>query len=299
MGYESFKSLILGFFFNKKIIKFFYVFKPGIILGNLITLLGGFILASHGCYKMYILKPTILGVTCIIGSACILNNIFDRDIDIFMQRTHKRILCIYNNKILIFFLYAISIFFLCFGIFTLFIYVNFLSMILSILGFFFYVIIYTVLLKRKSIFSILIGSFAGSLPPIIGYISIKNNLDFCCLILFFIFSSWQMSHTYAISIFRINDYKIANIPVTPIIYGLQYTRNCMFFSIFVYILLNMLLYLYDYVDFIYFYITNINNFFWFIFSIFGFYSYRVKVWSRIMFILSIFSIFLSSLLTFF
>lgn len=299
MGYESLKSLIFFFFSNRKIINFFYVIKPGIILGNLVTLTGGFILASHGCYKMYILKPTLLGVACIIGSACIFNNILDRDIDMYMRRTHKRILCTYHNKILIFFFYVISVLLLFLGVFLLFVYVNFLSIIVSILGFFFYVIIYTMWFKRKSVFSILIGSVSGSLPPIIGYVSVKNNVDFCCLILFFMFISWQVAHAYSISIFRIQDYKIIKIPVTPIIYGIKYTRNCMVFSIFVYILLNMLLYLYDYVDFFYFYLTNINNFFWFFFAIFGFYTYQKKYWSRIMFILSIISIFLSSFLIFF
>ncbi|MBZ2279521.1 protoheme IX farnesyltransferase, partial [Buchnera aphidicola] len=154
---------------------------------------------------------TILGTTFIIASACTFNNLIDYPIDMKMQRTNKRVLVLKKislNKAFIF-----GLFLGLLGLTILGVLVNILSMFLSIVGFLIYVYLYTYIYKRRSIYSTLIGSFSGSMPSSIGYTAVSNNLDLCCLLLYITIIFWQMSHFYSISIFRIKDYKNANIPV--------------------------------------------------------------------------------------
>ncbi|MDE5285915.1 MAG: UbiA family prenyltransferase, partial [Buchnera aphidicola] len=105
----------------------------------------------------------------------------------------------------------------------------------SIVGFLIYVYLYTYIYKRRSIYSTLIGSFSGSMPSSIGYTAVSNSLDLCCLLLYIIIIFWQMSHFYSISIFRMQDYKNANIPIFSVIHGIYLTRKSIIFYIFLFL----------------------------------------------------------------
>lgn len=296
MGYGTFKPLIKKFFFIfYKINSFIKVIKPGIILGNVITLISGFFLASQGNIQFYLLYNSIVSIILIIAAACIMNNILDKDIDLRMSRTKKRILCLYSNHYyFISFFWFFSFFLLILGCIIFYLYVNFLCVLLSFLGIFFYVFLYSYLLKRKYVYATGVGSISGSLPPIIGYVAVKNNIDFCCLILFFIFSIWQIAHAYSIGIFRLKDYKKAEIPLFSVIYGVEKTKKNINYCIFFVIILNFLFYWLGYVYIIYLIYTTIFLFFWYFFSIFGIYFFNSKTWSRIMFFMSLLVIFVIS-----
>ncbi|VFP88598.1 Protoheme IX farnesyltransferase [Buchnera aphidicola (Cinara piceae)] len=300
MDFRSFKSLKLDFFSflkNFKITDKLGLIKPGIIFGNLISLSGGFFLASHGNLLNIFFLKTIVGMVSIISSSCIFNNIIDRDLDKKMNRTKNRILCINTSKKLLVIIFLIACFLCFFGIYIFFIYINLICAIISFIGIFFYVILYSFFFKRVSLYSILIGSVAGSLPPIIGYLSVNNQLNGFCLILFFIFLFWQIAHFCSITIFRYKDYKSADIPTISILYGFIYTKNCISFCIMSIFFLNFLLYYFSYVNFFYCFYVNIFVFIWFIFSIVGNnFLLSCKKWSRIMFFFSIFVVFLVSFL---
>ncbi|VFP85047.1 Protoheme IX farnesyltransferase [Buchnera aphidicola (Cinara splendens)] len=299
MDFRSFTSLILNFFFSvkiHKIIQIFELIKPGIIVGNIVSLSGGFFLASHGKLLKTLFLKTILGIICIISSSCVFNNIIDRHLDKKMNRTKNRVLCAHaNNKLLVCsFLLAI---FLCFlGLYVFLKYISFLCMVISMVGIFFYVILYSVWLKKKSCYSIFVGSVSGSLPPIIGYVAVSNKIDGCCVILFFIFVFWQIAHACSILLYRYKDYQDANIPTIPTIYGFKYTKKCISICIINMFLLNLLLYYFNYVHIFSCLYVSVCIFSWFLFSIIHenyFISY--KKWSRIMFFLSIFVIFFTSI----
>uniref|UniRef100_A0A451DFL8 Protoheme IX farnesyltransferase n=1 Tax=Buchnera aphidicola (Cinara pseudotsugae) TaxID=2518978 RepID=A0A451DFL8_9GAMM len=300
MDFRSFTSLILNFFFSVKIYKIIQIFeliKPGIILGNIVSLSGGFFLASRSKLLKILFLKTILGIICIIASSCIFNNIIDRQLDKKMNRTKNRILCIHSNFKLLVFSFLLA-FFLCFlGLYIYIKYISFLCTLISMVGIFFYVILYSVWLKKKSCYSICIGSVSGSLPPIIGYVAVSNKIDGCCVILFFIFVFWQIAHAYSILLYRYKDYQDANIPTIPTIYGFKYTKTCISVCIMNMFLLNLLLYYFNYVYVFSCFYINICVFFWFLFSIINenyFVSY--KKWSRIMFFLSVFVIFFTSVI---
>ncbi|AEH39873.1 protoheme IX farnesyltransferase [Buchnera aphidicola (Cinara tujafilina)] len=301
MGNGTFKSLKkIYYFYTYYIFDFIKIFKPGIIFGNIIALISGFLLASKGQIKYSVLIKSIISMICIISSACIINNILDKDIDQCMNRTKKRILCIFGDNIyLIYFLWFLS-FFLCFiGCIIFYVYINILCIVISLIGFFIYILLYSYICKRKYFYSTIIGSISGALPPIVGYIAIKNTFDICCIIIFFMYSFWQISHFYSISIFRLNDYKNAGIPLFSVIYGVKKTKININLCIIFLIFSNFLLYLLNYVNVTYLWFTTFFLSFWYFFSIFGGLFFNNIVWSRIMFFISIFVIFIVFFFMFF
>jgi len=209
--------------------EYYYLTKPGIIRGNILTLITGFLVGSalYG-FDSAKLIFAILGTSLVVASACILNNILDIDIDAKMQRTKKRALVTHKIPVKDAIIYA-SVFGLA-GTAILYFLVNSLTAILGLLGMYLYVVVYTYL-KRKTVFSTLIGSLSGSIPPVAGYASATNQIDIYSGILFVSMAFWQMSHFYAISLYRFNDYKKAKIPLLPIEKSLSRAK----FSIILYI----------------------------------------------------------------
>ncbi|ANF17179.1 hypothetical protein XW81_02130 [Buchnera aphidicola (Schlechtendalia chinensis)] len=227
------------------ILLFIELLKPKIIFGNLISSLGGFLLASKGSINYKLLFLNMISVSLVIGSSCIFNNIIDSDIDKYMSRTKNRILvtntCFYNLSIF-FGIFLGILGFLIYGYF-----VNVLCMLLSFLGFIIYVVCYSLFLKRKSIYSTLVGSISGAIPPILGYCSVTNYIDLCVLNLFLIFFVWQIPHSYAIFIMHFNDYKKANIPIFPSFRSFSETKIHVNIFIFLFLTFSCLLTVMKYV----------------------------------------------------
>ncbi len=198
--------------------------KPGIIAGNLISVLGGFLLASRGSVDPLVLLLTLLGVSAIIASGCVCNNVIDRDIDALMQRTRQRAL-VQGQVSPVAALQLAAVL----GVvgFALLWRVHPLAMLLGLVGFAVYVGLYSLWLKRRSVYGTLVGSLSGAMPPVIGYCAVSHELDAAALILLLMFSLWQMPHSYAIAIFRLRDYQAASIPVLPVQAGIDVTRQHM------------------------------------------------------------------------
>lgn len=93
------------------------------------------------------------------------------------------------------------------------------------MGFVVYVGVYSLYMKRHSVYGTLIGSLSGAAPPVIGYCAVTGDFDSGAAILLAIFSLWQMPHSYAIAIFRFKDYQAANIPVLPVVKGISVAKN--------------------------------------------------------------------------
>ncbi|QCI20015.1 protoheme IX farnesyltransferase [Buchnera aphidicola (Brevicoryne brassicae)] len=244
------------------------IIKPGIVFGNVILIIGSFLFASsRSFFCLCLFFYTVIGTSLVISSACIFNNLIDRDIDQKMKRTSNRVLpkeILSSTLVLVF-----AIFLGISGIFILGLLVNYLSMILSIFGFFVYIVLYTLLYKRKSIYSTFIGSFSGSTPSIIGYTAVTNTIDLCSVLLFSIFIFWQMAHFYSISIVRIEDYKKANIPVFSVIKGVFITKRHIFYYIFSFTFFSSSLTFLGYTSFIFLLFSSIFNFYWLFLSFFN------------------------------
>ncbi len=202
--------------------QYLQVTKPGIIFGNLISVIGGFLLASKGSIDYALFLTSLVGVSLVVASGCVFNNVIDRDIDIKMERTRNRVLVkgLISAKVSLVYATVLGIA----GFALLYFGANPLAMWLAVMGFVVYVGVYSLYMKRHSVYGTLIGSLSGAAPPVIGYCAVTNEFDAGALILLAIFSLWQMPHSYAIAIFRFKDYQAANIPVLPVVKGISVAK---------------------------------------------------------------------------
>ncbi|CAL4324720.1 Protoheme IX farnesyltransferase [Buchnera aphidicola (Eriosoma lanigerum)] len=203
-------------------LNYIQLIKPGIIIGNICSMIGGFFLASKGDVHFNLLCFSILSLSLVIASSCIINNILDRDLDQYMHRTKNRLLVV-NSK-LVTHAIVFSIFLGLFGFLFSYFFLNNFALIILLIGVIIYVIFYTVLFKRKTVYSTFIGSIAGSMPPLFGYFTVVHHFDYSSVILFLTFFLWQIPHFYSIGICRIQDYKKARIPIFPLIKGIKLTK---------------------------------------------------------------------------
>lgn len=179
-------------------------------------------MASHAGIDWKLLVLVLIGLSLIIASGCVFNNYIDRDIDALMERTKKRALVrrtIPLNNALIFGVVLGAL-----GIWILAAYTNKVTLIVSLIGLFVYVVIYSMWLKRSSIHSALIGGISGAVPPVVGYVAVSGTIDVGAIILFSILVLWQMPHSFAIAIYRLGDYSSAHIPVLPVVRGIRATK---------------------------------------------------------------------------
>ncbi|MDX2164379.1 MAG: heme o synthase [Gammaproteobacteria bacterium] len=265
--------------------KFISVTKPGIIFGNLIAVLGGYFLASPHPVQLPTLFFTLLGISLVIASGCVFNNIIDRDIDRLMERTKNRVLAKDEISPVVAFIYAVVLGVI--GFLVLYFYTNILTVIITAVGYIGYAVIYSLLLKRRSILSTPIGAIAGAVPPVAGYCAITNQFDLGAILAFLILFFWQMPHFYAIAIYRINDFKAAKLPVLPLRKSIRYTQISMMTYIVLFTLITLLPTLFHYADDFYFVVALCFGMMWFLLGIKDFNGQDKKHWARKMFLFSI------------
>lgn len=258
--------------------------KPGIIFGNLITMMGGFFLASTvGGQGLYFLT-VFCGVFLLIGSACAINCIIDVDIDAKMTRTMNRPLplgLVTKNQALIFamLLGLVSFVILAFN-------TNPVCVLVSLLGFVAYVFVYS-FWKPLTHFSTLLGSVSGAIPPVIGYTAVSQVLDVNAALLFLILALWQMPHFYAISIFRMDDYKRAEIPVLPLVKGIKRTRVSMILYTGMFALACPLLFVFGSAGVLYLLTSFVSSVFWLYIALKPMKEEEIPAWARKIFIASV------------
>ncbi len=263
---------------------YYLLTKPGIIFGNLITTVAGFCLASKGHFDPWLFLAVFSGLGLVIASACVFNNYVDRDLDKKMARTKKRPLAmglITGKHALIF---ASLIGFLGLAILSL--YTNPLSAAIATLGFFIYVILYS-LWKTETTYATLVGSISGALPPVIGYTAVANQIDVGALLLFLILVLWQMPHFFSIALFRLDDYKAAEVPVLPVKRGSYTTKVRMVLYITAFIVATILLAVFGYGGIAYLLVSLPLGIAWLALSLKGFDAENDQVWAKQMFRLSL------------
>jgi protoheme IX farnesyltransferase len=196
--------------------------KPGIVYGNLLTIIAGFLFASKWHIVLKLFASTVVGMALVIAAACVYNNFIDRGIDKRMARTKKRALVrgeISGSSALTFASVLLVV-----GFFMLAMWTNALVVWAAVIGFVDYVVLYG-WSKRTTPLSTLVGSVSGSAPIVAGYVAASNHFDASALILFLIMTFWQMPHFYAIGMYRFDDYKAAGLPVLPVARGANITKR--------------------------------------------------------------------------
>ncbi|CCJ72967.1 Heme O synthase, protoheme IX farnesyltransferase COX10-CtaB [Cronobacter condimenti 1330] len=267
--------------------QYLQVTKPGIIFGNLISVIGGFLLASKGSIDYPLFLFTLVGVSLVVASGCVFNNYIDRDIDRKMERTKNRVLVkgLISPKMSLVYATLLGIA----GFMLLWFGANPLAMWLAVMGFVVYVGVYSLYMKRHSVYGTLIGSLSGAAPPVIGYCAVTNEFDTGALILLAIFSLWQMPHSYAIAIFRFKDYQAANIPVLPVVKGISVAKNHITLYIIAFAVATMLS-LGGYAGYKYLVVAAAVSVWWLGMALRGYKAENDKVWARKLFVFSIVAI---------
>lgn len=261
-------------------INYYLITKPGIILGNLITVAAGFLLASKGHMYLGLFLATMLGLTLIIASGCIFNNYIDRDLDIKMKRTKNRPLASGQVSVVGALGLAILLVFLGNGILLYF--TNSLTTAVADVGFLTYVLLYS-FWKSKTVYATAIGSIAGAVPPLVGYCAVSNQIDLGAVILFLMLVTWQMPHFFAIAILHYEDYRAAGIPTLPISKGIYRSKIHMVLYIMAFIASTALLTLSGYTGYIYLAVAGGLGTVWLGICLKGFIAKNDHRWAREMF----------------
>ena len=174
---------------------------------------------------------SILAIALGSGAAGALNMWYEADLDSVMTRTCLRPIPtgkVTKNQALIFGISASIV-----SILALYFFSNFVATTMLAITILFYVFVYTIWLKRKTSQNIVIGGAAGALPPVIGWAIATGDIALQPIILFLIIFVWTPSHFWALSLYKTDDYKKANIPMLPVTSGIKTTK----LNIFVYALL--------------------------------------------------------------
>lgn len=191
--------------------------KPRVISLLLFTTLTAMFAASGGWPGLTIFLSVAIGGYMSAGAANAINMVIDRDIDGTMKRTAKRPTVTQNitstNGLFFgFALAALSFVILWAG-------ANLLAAMLSLAGLAFYVVIYTLLLKRRTWHNIVIGGAAGAFPPLVGWAAVTNDLTPLAWILFGIIFVWTPVHFWALALLIKDDYAEAGVPMLPVVHG--------------------------------------------------------------------------------
>ena len=203
--------------------------KPRIIELLLVTTVPAMVLATREVPGMPILDWagltfwTLLCGTLAAGSANAINQYLERDIDNLMARTRRRPLpanAVTPERAVVFgiVLGAISVALMAWT-------VNLLAAFLTLLAIGFYVVVYTIVLKRSTPSNIVIGGAAGALPPVIGWAAVTGNVALPALLLFLIVFYWTPPHFWALALRIRGDYAAAGVPMLPVVRGIAETSR--------------------------------------------------------------------------
>lgn len=214
---------------NADVSDYFALLKPRVMSLVIFTAFVG-VIAAPGTLHPVLAFVAVLLIAVGAGASGALNMWYDADIDQHMDRTKKRPvpagkMTAEHAKVYGFILSAASVFLMA-------VLINLTSAVLLAITIFFYVVIYTMWLKRRTPQNIVIGGAAGAFPPMIGWAAVTNSVTLESLVLFGIIFIWTPPHFFALSLFIKTDYARVNVPMMPVVHGDKVTRaNILIYSL--------------------------------------------------------------------
>jgi heme o synthase len=197
--------------------------KPRIIVLLEVTALCAMVMAARGWPGLGLVLATMLGGALAAGGANTINMWFDRDIDQTMARTCSRPIPSGRIEPVHALLFGMGLELASFAVLTTF--ANLLAATLALSALLFYVLVYTMWLKRTSMQNIVIGGAAGAMPPLVGWAAVTGNLSISALFLFAIIFYWTPPHFWALALLIRRDYERARVPMLPVVTGEAQTRR--------------------------------------------------------------------------
>ena len=196
--------------------------KPSIIYLLVLTAATAMFLVDGFETNIYKALTGIFGIGLIAASSAAINQILDLEIDGKMKRTDKRPLVSGKIPVINAITFAAILFII--GSFLLLSFNNFLSWALTVATWVFYAFLYTRILKFTGPQNIVIGGLAGAMPPVLGWVALTGSISPLPLLLVAIIFVWTPPHFWALAIDRIDDYENANVPMMPVVKGIEYTK---------------------------------------------------------------------------
>lgn len=208
---------------ESRVSDFFALLKPRVMSLVVFTGFAGMWVApnSHEMHPVLMLIA-MLALAVNAGAAGAINMWYDRDIDKVMNRTRGRPIPMGRvdaDEALTF-----GIILSIFSVMVMGLALNWMAAGILAFANFFYVVVYTMLLKRTTPQNIVIGGAAGAFPPMVGWAAVTGDISLASLILFAIIFFWTPPHFWALSLFANEDYKRANIPMMPVVKGIRSTK---------------------------------------------------------------------------
>lgn len=203
--------------FRRKALAYVALTKPRIIELLLITTIPVMFLAARGIPDLWLVFATLVGGALSAGSAGAFNCYIDRDIDRIMKRTSKRPLVtgeISDREAIVFAWVLGAVSTLVLGVF-----VNWLAAALAVFGNVFYVVVYSLWLKRRTPQNIIWGGIAGCMPVLVGWAAVTGSLDWAPVILFVVVFLWTPPHYWPLSMRYRADYAAAEVPMLAVVRG--------------------------------------------------------------------------------
>jgi protoheme IX farnesyltransferase len=203
--------------------------KPRIIELLLVTTVPAMVLATRWVPGIdwgewfWLVVWTLIGGSLAAGSANAINCYLDRDIDELMARTRRRPLPAHQVEPERAVVFGLVLGVVSFALMAWF--VNLLAAFLTMLAIAFYVVVYTMMLKRTTPQNIVIGGAAGALPPVIGWAAVTGDVGIPALILFALVFYWTPPHFWALSLRIRKDYAAAGVPMLPVVRGIPETTR--------------------------------------------------------------------------
>ncbi|MED4229149.1 heme o synthase [Neobacillus cucumis] len=207
---------------TQTILVYIEVTKPKILFMLSFTSLCAAIVAQRGIPSMYVTLAMLLSASLSAGGSAAINMWYDRDIDLIMERTANRPLplgLIQPTSVLRFGLVLGVL-----SVVIAFFFVNPLTAFLNAAGYFYYAVIYTMWLKRRTPQNIVIGGGAGAFPILIGWSSVTNSLDLTAWLMFLVIFLWTPPHSWALALYKNDEYSKAGIPMMPVVIGPRGTK---------------------------------------------------------------------------
>jgi len=211
------------FDFRRRVKDFFLLAKPLIVALLLLTTYAGLVAGTKAWPSVSLTFWTLFGGALAAGGSSALNQYIDRELDKNMQRTAKRPLAEGRLTAAEGLSYGLALCLMSYYIMAGF--VNLLAALLSLAGIFYYVVFYSVWLKKATVQNIVIGGGAGAIPPMVGWAAATGELSLAAWILFAIVFMWTPPHFWALAIVRMKDYEKAGVPMLPVVRGELETRK--------------------------------------------------------------------------
>jgi protoheme IX farnesyltransferase len=203
--------------FGQRVRDFFMLTKPLIVALLLVTTFGGLVLGGKAWPSPSLTLWTLLGGALAAAGSSALNQYIDRDLDKHMQRTAKRPLAAGRLEGAEGLSFGLALCLISYYILACM--VNLTAALLSLAGIFYYVVFYSILLKKATVQNIVIGGGAGAIPPMVGWAAAAGHLSLAAWVLFLIIFMWTPPHFWALAIVRLRDYERAGVPMLPVVKG--------------------------------------------------------------------------------